>query len=136
MNSTSKSILFLIVLYIITSCTSPKEEIGLIGIWDSYKISNNLYDQNYKVVLTFYEDSVITESFGGEHKTNSNWTLDSTKLHFSAIRLLDTVLPNITYEYRINKTKDSLSIKVSPINKEDYTVSFKKVTANPFYIYQ
>ncbi|WP_299769722.1 hypothetical protein [uncultured Dokdonia sp.] len=134
----SKKFILLTVLFIIFifGCSSPKKETGLIGIWDSYKVSNNLYDQNYKIVLTFYEDSVITESFGGEHKTNSNWTLDSTKLYFSAIRLLDTVLPNITYEYRINKTKDSLSIKVSPINKEDYTVSFKKVIANPFYIHK
>lgn len=129
----NKKFIFLILILIvfIFSCTSsPKKETGLLGIWDTYELNSN------KIVLTFYEDSVITESFGGYHRTSSDWTFDNSKLYLSNIKLRDTILADIEYEYIMNKMKDSLYIKVSPYNKESYTVNFKKVIINPFQLHQ
>lgn len=121
----SKYLTLLSIIVIIISCTSQKKEIGLLGIWEFHE------DHHTKVVLIFDEDSVITESFGGDHRTNSNWTVDSSKVYFSNIKLLDTILADVEYDYTINATKDSLWIKVAKGNGTDYSL-LKKVTINLF----
>lgn len=126
MNSTSKTILFLILLCIMISCTSPKEEMGLIGIWETYED-----DGHNKIVVTFYKDSVITELLGGADRTNSNWTIDSSKIYFTNIKLLDTILSDVTYDYNINKTKDSLDLRFLE-NGKRRSVLFKKANTNVF----
>lgn len=126
MNSTSKSILFLILLCIMISCTSPKEEMGLIGIWETYED-----DGHNKIVVTFYKDSVITELLGGADRTNSNWAIDSSKIYFTNIKLLDTILSDVTYDYNINKTKDSLDLRFLE-NGKRRSVLFKKANTNVF----
>lgn len=107
-------------------CKTNKQKNDLIGIWESYETHHT------KVALTFYKDSVITESFGGEMRTNSNWNIDETKIYLKQVRLKDTILKDdLIYEYELNKTKDTLWIKAENGNADDYS-SMKKVTENPF----
>ncbi|MFC4636494.1 hypothetical protein ACFO3O_21490 [Dokdonia ponticola] len=100
---------------------------GLIGIWETYED-----DGHNKIVVTFYKDSVITELYGGVHHTNSNWTVDSSKIYFTNIKLLDTILSDVTYKYTLNNTKDTLSLNF-PQKSKRVTVLFNKATTNIFF---
>ncbi|MFT5891787.1 MAG: hypothetical protein ACI9Y7_001894 [Dokdonia sp.] len=127
MSNTYKNVLLLFLATLcILNCTSPKEEMGLIGIWETYED-----DDHNKTVVTFYKDSVITELFGGAHRTNSNWTIDSSKIYFTNIKLLDTILSDVTYDYNINKTNDSLDLRFLE-NGKRRSVLFKKANTNVF----
>lgn len=108
-------------------CTSPKKETGLIGIWETYED-----DSHNKIVVTFYEDSVITELFSGAYRTHSNWTIDSSNIYFTNIKLIDTILSDVTYDYDINMTKDSLDLRFLE-KDERRSVLFKKATTNVFH---
>ena len=110
----------------LTACGKIEQKNDLIGIWESYETHHT------KVALTFYKDSVITESFGGEMRTNSKWNIDESKIYLNQIRLKDTILKDkLIYEYKLNKTKDTLWIKIENGNADDYS-SMKKVAENPF----
>ncbi|MEP5254552.1 MAG: hypothetical protein ABJQ39_05780 [Winogradskyella arenosi] len=116
----------IIVLISLIACGTYERKNDLIGIWESYETHHD------KIALTFFMDSVITESFGGEMRTNYKWDVDQSKIYLKQVRLKDTVLKDqLNYEYKLNKTKDSLWIKVENGNEDDYSV-MKKVAKNPF----
>jgi len=120
--------IFILTIGIITliACETNERKKDLIGIWESYESHHS------KVALTFYKDSVITESLGGEMRTNSKWNIDESKIYLNQIRLKDTILKdNLIYEYELNKNKDTLWIKVENGNADDYS-TMKKVAENPF----
>ncbi|PNW27011.1 hypothetical protein [Formosa algae] len=120
--------IFILTIGLITliTCETNEHKKDLIGIWESYESHHS------KVALTFYKDSVITESFGGEMRTNSKWNVDESKIYLEHVRLKDSILKDVlNYEYELNKTKDTLWIKVENGNANDYS-TMKKVTENPF----
>ena len=108
------------------SCEKDAQKEKLIGIWESYE---NL---NPKNVLTFYQDSLILDAFGGEHHTNSKWSVDNEKIYLRNVHLMDTILKKkMSYEYELNATKDTLYLKVVGGKDEEYG-RLKKVDKNPF----
>ena len=65
-------------------------------------------------------------------RTNSKWNVDESKIYLKQVRLKDTILKDdLNYEYELNKTKDTLWIKVENGNADDYS-TMKKVVENPF----
>lgn len=122
----TKILILTVGLITLTACGKNELKNDLIGIWESYETKHT------KVALTFYMDSVITESFGGEIRTISKWNIDESKIYLKQVRLKDTILKNnLIYEYELNKTKDTLWIKVENGNSNDYS-TMKKVAKNPF----
>ncbi|CAM4137585.1 MULTISPECIES: hypothetical protein [Flavobacterium] len=108
------------------ACETNERKNNLIGIWESYET------QHTKVVLIFYKDSVITEYLGGGMHTNSRWSIDDKKIYLKNVRLKDTILKDeLNYEYQLNKTKDSLFVKVENGNQDDYS-KMRRVEKNPF----
>ena len=120
-----RKIFFLILIFGLLSCESDKKN-ELIGVWESFEKNHT------KNVLTFFNDSLILDAYNGEYHTNSKWEIDDEKIYLKNIKLKDSVIINsLIYEYKINKSKDTLRIKIENGNEED--VSFmKKVESNPF----
>jgi len=122
----TKIIILTIGITTLIGCKTNEPKTDLIGIWESYETHHT------PVVLTFYKDSVITESFGGEMRTNSKWYVDGSKICLKQIILKDTILKDVlNYQYKLNNTKDTLWIKVENGNADDYS-TMKKVGENPF----
>ena len=120
-----RKIFFLILIFGLLSCESDKKN-ELIGVWESFEKNHT------KNVLTFFNDSLILDAYNGEYHTNSKWEIDDEKIYLKNIKLKDSVIINsLVYQYKINKSKDTLRIKIENGNEED--VSFmKKVESNPF----
>ena len=120
--------IFILTIGFITlmACETNERKKDLFGIWESYETDHS------KVALTFYQDSVITESFGGEMHTISEWNVDESKIYLKQVQLKDTILKNVlNYEYELNETKDTVWIKVENGNEDDYS-TMKKVVESPF----
>ncbi|GGW61069.1 hypothetical protein GCM10008085_10760 [Winogradskyella epiphytica] len=120
--------IFILTIGFITliGCGTNDQKNNLIGIWESYETHHT------KVALTFYKDSVSTESFGGEMRTNSKWKVDESKIYLKQVQHKDIILKNnLNYEYELNKTKDTMWIKVDNGTVNEFT-TMKKVTENPF----
>lgn len=113
------------MIYIQISCETNERKSDLLGIWESYESHHS------KTVLTFYKDSLILDGFGGDFHTKSKWTIDKSKIYLKNIRLKDTVLlKNLTYEYELNESKDTLIIRFKN-GKEDDISKMRKVGINP-----
>lgn len=122
----TKIFIYTIGFLTLFACETNDRKKNLIGIWESYETHHT------KVVLIFYKDSVITEYLSGGMHTNSKWSVDNEKIYFKNVRLKYTTLKDkINYEYQLNKTKDSLFIKVENGNPDDYS-EMKRVAKNPF----
>src|SRR5690606_5317150 len=103
-----------------------QQKSDLLGIWES------LEKNQTKNVLTFYKDSLIMDGFSGNFHTNSEWSMDSTKIYLKNVRLMDTILKKeLIYQYGLNSSKDTLLIEYENENGEN-SVRFKKVGRNPF----
>lgn len=122
----TKILILTIGFITLIACGTNERKNDLIGIWKSYE------SHHTKVALTFYKDSVITESFGGEMRTNSKWNVDESKIYLKQVRFKDSILKDdLNYEYKLNKEKDTLWIKVENGNANDYS-TMTKVVKNPF----
>ena len=120
-------ILILLILFFSSiSCETDERKNDLLGVWESYEPNHT------KSVLTFYKDSLILDALGGGFHTNSKWSVDEYKIYLKKVRLMDTILKEkMSYEYKLNLTKDSLYIKVVD-GKDDEFFTLKKVDKNPF----
>lgn len=119
-------LIVILILVTTVACNSTRNKKHFYGIWESF-------EQNHeKTVLTFFEDSLILDSFSGGFRTNSQWTYDAEKIYLKNIREADSIIiDTLTYGYTFNKDKDTLIIQL--LNNKPMEYSYlKKVKVNPF----
>ncbi|WP_370003897.1 hypothetical protein, partial [Winogradskyella sp.] len=120
-----KFLISLILSIVLFACISDKKK-DLLGIWESFETHHD------KIIITFYQDSLVLDAFNGEFHTNSQWDLDKNKIHLFNVELYDSILKEeISYKYNLNETKDTLYMKVVDGDNNDYS-TLKKVDSNPF----
>jgi CobQ-like glutamine amidotransferase family enzyme len=121
----SKLTIFIIILSFL-GCTKSKDKTDFIGIWESFE------NHHSKVVLTFYQDSLILDAYSGGFHTNSDWTYDKSKIHLKNVRIADSLIhSSMSYQYKFSTLKDTLIIKLLNENPTDYS-KLIKVKKNPF----
>ncbi|WP_430466987.1 hypothetical protein [Winogradskyella ouciana] len=120
-----KLLISLILSIMLFACKSDEKK-DLLGIWESFETHHD------KIAITFYQDSLVLDAFNGDFHTISEWTLDENKIHLFNVNLSDSIIKQeISYKYNLNKTKDTLYIKVVDGDNDDYS-TMKKVDSNPF----
>lgn len=119
-------LLLTFIFFCLTACKTHTQKSDLLGIWESIERHQT------KNVMTFYQDSLIVDGFSGDFHTNSEWSMDSTKIYLKNVRLKDTILKKeLIYQYGLNSSKDTLLIEYET-EKGENSVRFKKVEKNPF----
>ncbi|MBT8350741.1 MAG: hypothetical protein KJO26_05855, partial [Deltaproteobacteria bacterium] len=104
---------------------SPNKNV-FYGTWESL-------EQNHeKTVLTFHEDSLILDAYSGGFHTKAQWTADNQKIYLKNVIEADSVIiDTLTYEYKFNSRKDTLTLKLPNTNPIEYSTLIK-VEAIPF----
>ena len=116
--------LILLILALSISCKPNPRKEDLVGIWESFE------SHHTKVVLTFYQDSVITEYLDGGIRTKSSWVVADDNIHFNiASPKSDLIVDEISYLYKLNLSKDTLWLKVKNGSTDDYS-TLRKVLEN------
>lgn len=121
-----KVVIFVFLISTQIGCTTYKQKAELLGIWESIEKNQT------ETVMTFYQDSLIVDGFGGDFHTNSEWTVDDSNIFLKNVRLKDTILKKgLIYKYELNLSKDTLLIQYEN-EKGANSVRFKKVEVYPF----
>lgn len=116
----------ILITIIIVSCHNAPDKKDFYGIWESFE------QHHEKTVLTFYQDSLILDAYSGGFHTNSQWSYDEEKIYLKNIREADSIIiDTLTYKYKFNKQKDTLTIKLLNHKPTNYSI-LKKVKTNPF----
>ncbi len=117
--------IFIIMLNLF-GCSKIETKTDFIGIWESIE------SHHPKIVLTFYQDSLILDAYSGGFHTNSDWTFDNSKIYLKNVSIKDSVIhKSMDYLYKFSNLKDTLTIHLQTDNKKDYG-KLIKVNKNPF----
>jgi len=122
----TKSLLILGIIFSLFACNNSSSKNDFIGIWESIE------KHHTKTVMTFYQDSLILEALSGEFHTNSKWTIDDKQIYLKDIvETKNFFLDTLTYGYKFNRQKDTLTLKVLHFKPNQYNI-LVKVNENPF----
>ena len=93
---------FLLLFFLILSCSQNEYEKKLIGTWNSYPTDG-------RAEIRFYADSVI--SFDLYHYRKGTWNTDGSQINLHFPKKLPGYHTNLTLDYKLSKNNDSLFIK-------------------------
>lgn len=104
-------------ILLLVSCISDNKK-DLSGTWESYETIHP------KKQITFYSDSIVLNPFGFLNGTVSEtWKVDATKIYLKNIIENDAIIQDeITYDYKLNDSKDTLLIKIEKGSKDDFSL--------------
>lgn len=119
------NVLVMLLLISLVGCTNAPNKKVFYGTWESL-------EQNHeKTVLTFYEDSLILDTYSGGFHTKAQWTVDNKKIYLKNVMEADSVIiDTLTYAYKFNARKDTLTLKLPNTNPIEYS-TLTKVAAIP-----
>lgn len=93
-----KSTIVIFLILIFFSCGKNKYEKEILGTW---------YALNEQIKLEFYKDSLFISDIQSQR---SLWRADKSEINHDYKIFLSDSIVNISLDYKLNKTKDSLTI--------------------------
>ena len=114
-----KSIIIVFLVLIFFSCGKNKYEKQILGTW---------YALNEEIKLEFYKDSLFISDIQNQR---SLWRADKSEINHDYKVFLSDSIVNISLNYRLNKTKDSLTINPDK-NSSEEIVFIKAENFNDF----